>query len=264
MRRLLRIFQNVALILVVLAAVAYWGAPIALSFYAARKALPVARVVPTDLKDLSISQAQGMKLSYLGYEFEVPWTDLDVSKTKLYPENKSEKTMAILTFRSGLTLRVLAGQPRSLANQFAKDMKMSPQAFEAVFGHDAALSDYAFWKRVYAFTPDSMHHWTLSPAILAREEVLLVVKSIAPSKPAETGIFNICNQGFEGFQQGDPRVRQDHLLVTLYSRNGSFEISFIQKKYLHTAGVTQPEINRIIQSVQKSPTTEVARAAKPE
>jgi hypothetical protein len=44
-----------------------WIAPVALSFYAAQKVPPVARVVPTDLKDNSISQAPGLKLSYVGY-----------------------------------------------------------------------------------------------------------------------------------------------------------------------------------------------------
>lgn len=108
---------------------------------------------------------------------------------------------------------------------------MSPQAFEAVFGHDAAVSDYAFAKRVYEFTPEKMHHWTLSSPIFAREEVLLMVKSIMPSKPAETGIFNIRNQGYQGFQQGDPRIRQERLQVDLYSGNGCFEITIFQKDY---------------------------------
>jgi hypothetical protein len=215
-------------------------------------------VVPNDLKDASVSSAAGRKLSYFGYEFEVPWTDLDESKIKLYPENKPEKTMAILTFHSGLRLWVKSGQPRSFAEQFVKDFKMSPQAFEAVFGHEAAVSDYAFTKRVFEFTPEKMHHWALSPPLLTREEVLVVIKSIMPSKPAETGIFNIGNRDFQGFQQGDPRVRQEHLLVTLYSRDGSFEISFLQKDYASSIGVTQPEINRIVQTLHRLPASEVA------
>ena len=165
-----RILITIACTIAAIFLVVRFIVPIALSFYTVRKAPAVAKVVPADLKDLSVSQAPAASLSYVGYDFEVPWTDLDDSKTKLYPESKPEKTMAVLSFRSGLRLMVMAGPPRSFADQFVKDMKMSPQAFDAVFGHDAAASDYAFAKRVYEFTPVRMHHWTLSsPSSLARK-----------------------------------------------------------------------------------------------
>ena len=45
------------------------NAPVALSFYAAKEAPGVKRVVPTELKDNSVSGAPGQKLSYFGYEF---------------------------------------------------------------------------------------------------------------------------------------------------------------------------------------------------
>lgn len=48
------------------------------------KELPATeKVIPTDLKDKSVSNASGMKLSYFGYTFDVPWTDLDKTQTKL-------------------------------------------------------------------------------------------------------------------------------------------------------------------------------------
>jgi len=247
-----RILITIACTIAAIFLVVRFVAPIALSFFAARKALPVARIVPTELQDHSISQARGMQLSYVGYEFEIPWDDLDESKTQLYPKDKPTKTMAVLSFRSGLRLMVMAGPPRSFADQFVKEMKMSPQTFEAVFGHDAATSDYAFAKRVYEFTPDRMHHWTLSSPVFAREEVLLMVKSIMPSNPAETGIFNICNQTYRGFQQGDPRITQDRLQLDLYSGEGGFEITFFQRDHSRYRGVTQPEINRIVQSLRRT------------
>lgn len=116
MKLLRRALVTVAVTLSIVLVCLYWAVPVALSFYYARNALCITKVVPADLKDLSISQAPAAKLSYVGYDFEVPWTDLDDSKTKLYPENKPEKTMAVLTFRSGLRLMVLAGQPRSFAS----------------------------------------------------------------------------------------------------------------------------------------------------
>ena len=253
-----RILITVAITFAVLLVAVNWVAPVALSFYAAKKALPAARVVPTDLKDHSVSQAPGTMLSYLGYQFEVPWTDLDESKTKLYPQDNPDKKMAFLFFRSGLRLVVKAVPPREWAHGFATDWKLSPQQVQAFMGREAATSDYAFLKNLYAFTPSSMHYWALSPQLHSREQMLLLIKSIVPSKPAETGIFNIQNQSLRGFQQGDPHVRQDYLLVNLYSDNDSIEIGFFQKDYPSPAGVTQPDINRIVQSLQKAAPGEVA------
>ena len=91
MRILRRIVVTVALTVTIIFVGVSWVALVALSFYAARKVPPVARVVPTDLKDTSVSEAPGTKLSYFGYEFEVPWSDLDESQTKLYPAESLRK-----------------------------------------------------------------------------------------------------------------------------------------------------------------------------
>ncbi len=255
MRIARRILTTVAVTLAVIFVGIYWIAPVALSLYSARKALPITRVVPTDLRDRSVSQAAGAKLSYLGYEFEGPWSDLDESKTELYPKDKPDKNMARLHFRSGLQLVVITGQPHSMADQMTKtDFKMSPQAFAAVFGQQAADSDYAFMKRVLEFSPDKMHPWAFSTTVESREQYLLLIKSIVPSKPAETGIFNLHTANYQGFQQGNPEIRQDTLLLDLYSADGSFEIFFVQKNYTSPAGVTQPEINRIVQTLHKAST----------
>ena len=254
MRILRRILVKLAVAIAVMLVGVYWVAPAALAFYSAREALPVARVVPTELKDISISSAPGAKLSYVGYEFEVPWTDLDDSKTALHPKGKPNQ--AVLTFRSGLKMMVTVVPPRGFADGFATGsigLQISPQKLEAVFGRGAATSDYIFVRNVYEFTPDKMHYWSGSIATHAREEVFLVVKSIMPSRPAETGIFNVQNQSYRGFQQGDPRIRQNALLLELYSdSNGGVEFLFAQDKYNSREGVTQPEINRIVQSLKKN------------
>src|SRR5579863_3989169 len=158
MRIARRILITIAVTLTVLFIGIYWVAPVALSLYSSRKALPITRVVPTQLSDGSVSQAAGAKLSYLAYEFDVPWSDLDESRTTLYPKDKPVKSMARLYFRSGLQLIVVASPPHSMADQMMKtDFKMSPQAFSAVFGQQAADSDYEFMKRVFEFSPDKMH-----------------------------------------------------------------------------------------------------------
>jgi hypothetical protein len=106
-----------------------------------------------------------------------------------------------------------------------------------------------------------MHPRTLSTTLSSREQFLLLTKSIVPSKPAETGIFKVRNASCQGFQQGNPQVRPDSLLLNLYYQNGSIEILLVQKYYGSPGGVTQPEINRIVQTLHRSP-TQLATSAK--
>ena len=252
MRLLRRILTTVVVSLGVIALGAFWVAPVALSFDAARKASPVARVVPTDLKDPSVSQAPGTRLSYVGYEFEIPWTDLDETQTRLFPGDNPY--MAALVFRAGLHLIVSASPPRILPNEFARQWKVSPQKLESVFGRGAAQSDYSFLMNLYAFTPDKMHRWALSPSVHYRDQMLLMLKTTVLSGPsADTGIFNIQNQSYRGFQLGDPKAHPRRIAVSLYSNEGNVEFTFAGKDGWGPVAVTQPEINHIVQSLRKVP-----------
>jgi hypothetical protein len=259
--KLLRpVLLTVFITLIVIFVSVQWIGPVALSFYAARKAPPVARIVPTDLKDKSVSNVPGKKLSYFGYEFEVPWSDLDETQTKLYPIKSSEKNGVALYFRSGLQLSMKAIPPREWAKVLPEAFTGSPQATESLFGHETMKSDYSFVKMLYEVTPNKMNHWAPSQGAHVREEILLVIKSSALLKSAASGIFNLQNQNHRGFQQGDPEVRQDGITVNLYSDEGSVEMIFMQKNYKSSAGVTQPEINRIIQSLHRVPQAGAAAA----
>lgn len=250
----LRLLRRILVTLVIRLAVVFagveWIAPVALSYYGARKAPAVTRIVPTDLKDQTVSQAPGSRLSYFGNEFEIPWNDIDETQTKLYPKDTPNRV--ILIFRSGLRLIVTALPPRELINGISGELRTSPQKMEATFGHEAMNSDYNFVKTLYEFTPDTMHDWNVSSRIFSRDALLLVLKSLATAKSAEGGIFKVQNQGFEGFQHGNAQARENGVVVNLYSDDGSVELIFTNQNYRAAAGVTQPEINRIIQSLHKT------------
>jgi hypothetical protein len=250
LRLLGRILVSLGIILVVVFVGLEWIAPVALSYYGAIKAPAVTRVVPTELKDQAVSQAPGLVLSYFGYEFEVPWNDLDKSQTKLYPKDKP--TRVVLVFRSGLRLMITSLPPHELINGVSGQLKTSPNDLEAIFGHEAMMSDYNFVKTLYEFTPDTMHHWSISSRIFVREATLLILKSWAPAKCAETGIFKVRNQGMKGFQQGNAAARENGVMVDLFTDEGGLELVFAEKNYNVYSGVRQSEINRIIQSLHKT------------
>lgn len=250
----MKILRRILITVVITVAVVFvcinWVAPVSLSFYTARKVPRVAKVVPTNLTDTSVSQAAGTRLSYFGYEFEVPWSDLDDTQTRLYPADKPEKTMVVLTFRSGLRLRVSAIPAHEWTTDTDSAIRSVSRVVAANFGDAAVRSDYGVARSIYEFAPDRMHYWALQPDVHYREQALLIIKSIMLLAPAETGIFNVRNRDFVGFQQGDPKVTQTTLALHLYSDEGSVEFIFFEKDK-SAVRVTQHEINRIVQTLHK-------------
>src|SRR5579859_5048200 len=99
--------------------------------------------VPVAIPDLAISTALGMKLSYFGWQFEVPWKDLDPSKTKLV--GKPPWQWQMICFRSGRRIIFI----RRPANYWSKilfppgDSYFEEAYIRWLFGKDAS-SDYTF------------------------------------------------------------------------------------------------------------------------
>lgn len=253
MRALWRALVIGAITVAAIAIGVYWAGPVALSIWTARKVPNRARLVPLDLEDVSISQATGSKLSYFGYEFEVPWNDIDPAQTKLYP--KLNPTRVELMFRSGLQLAVTAISARELVNGIASAFHLSPELFENFTGPElgpgATRSDYDFTRKLYEFTPEKMNRWAIRPSVHYRESMLLTIKSTSLLWSADSGIFNIHNQDYKGFQQGSTQARPNAIVVDLYSDDDGIEFIFNQKDYQDRPGVSQAEINRVVQSVHK-------------
>ena len=242
----------VGVTLAVIAFGLYWAGPVALSIWTARKLPDRARLVPVNLKDPSISEAAGSRLSYFDHEFELPWSDIDGSRTHLDPNlNRVD-----LKLRSGLQVSATVLPGKDVINGIASGVQLSPQLFDAFvtseFGTDANRSDYEFLTRLYDFTPEKMNRWALSPSTHYREAMLLTIKSMALLPwAADSGVFKVCNADYKGFQQGNPQTRPTGIVVSLYSDDGGIEFVFNQKNYDYPAGVSQAEINRVIQSVRK-------------
>lgn len=114
----------------------------------ARK-LPFVKNVPVELTALSASQVPRSKLSYFGYEFEVPWRDVDQERTKLIGSSK-----AVVAFRNGNALYIWSGQPHEFVNGVMQAMKVNRQEFSVLYGDKPLESDYEFKQAVLEVTPD--------------------------------------------------------------------------------------------------------------
>lgn len=242
-KSLLRILAILSALVAVALVTTQWILPVVASIEAARKPPENAWLVPRELSDHAITTTLGTKLSYFGYQFEVPWTDVDASQTKAY------RDMVILTFRSGLKLMFGVAPKDSLKKESA--------LLSAFTGH--SNSDFETFDELYRFTPSQLHLWALSPKVHYRETLMLTMKSLLLFPEARTGFFYVGNSELKGFQQGDPQAwpETDHprrrytVLLELFSDDGHMNLTLVQENDKSQVGVFQTDINRIVASLHK-------------
>jgi hypothetical protein len=211
--------------------------------YESQKVPDIAKT-PIPPTDLSISTAPHKKVTYFGYEFELPWDDVDESK------DKTTGQIHVAAFRSGNAFWFSAFPPKDFVNEVMKSFKLSPQAFRQIYG-DSALSDYGFNKIMLQMTPSE-----ITPFVSERQattgHMLLVIKGISIPK-ADSGIFSIQTPEFQGFQFESPQSRPFKIEDYLYSNEGGIDVMFFQKAGGSASNISQAEINRVIQSIHKVP-----------
>lgn len=210
--------------------------------YQFRKQPDVAKT-PVPLTDLSISRVPHRTASYFGYEFELPADDVDEAKDKTFG------TVRVSYFRSGNAFWFSTSPPKTFVNEVAKTGNLSPQDLNQLYGEDALESDYAFHKKMLELTPSE-----ITPFISRRQaisgQVLLLIKAITIPNAA-SGIFSVRTRDFEGFQFNNPQMHPSRITVELFSNDRGVHIIFMQKA--GAPAISQAEINRVVQSIHKTP-----------
>jgi hypothetical protein len=217
-----------------------------LEAHSAAQKLPFVKLTPIELTDLSVSQAPGMKLSYFGYEFEIPWTDIDKEKTKVIGGNK-----AIFVFRSGNALSVWSGPPHEFMNGLLEQEKIDRETFRKVYGDEVLRSDYNFMRLILETTPDKITLLSTKKTAVS-QGLLLTVKAICVPGDPNSGIFAVQGKKFKGFQYGRPQSPPKHLSVELFPEDGHLDLLFGQKENGPTV-ISQADINRVVQTIHKVP-----------
>jgi len=213
--------------------------------YLTRKA-PVIRGTPAQLTDFSISPSPGRKLSYFGYEFEVPWNDVDGAKSGLIPDSNK----AMIVFQSGNSLSVWHGSPRAFLNTVLSNDKIDQNTLRRIVGDDALLSDYALYRTILKMTPDKMTPFERQ-SDAANQALLLLVKGICMPPGSESGVFAVSAGEFSGFQFGRPANPSGELSVRLFSDSSSLNFIFVQKPDGSTV-ISQADINRILHTLRRA------------
>jgi hypothetical protein len=200
---------------------------------------------PIALTDLSISQSQGEKISYFGYQFEVPWDDIDREKTKILGDK-----IAVVVFHSGNVISFWSQDPYGLISRLRADGKIDRASLEQTFGKEAAQSDYDFTRVMLETTPDSFSILMPKMEAIHHGSFFMMKVAIVPLD-ADSRIFSISTEQFRGFQFGrPPQVSPKHVRVELFHDDEHVDIGFGQKPGGSTA-VSQADVNLVVQSVHK-------------
>jgi hypothetical protein len=212
--------------------------------------LPEVAKTPIALADLSISSVEHKKVTCFGYEFELPWDDVDE------PKDKTTGQIHVAAFRSGNAFWFSTFPPKSFVNEVMKTAKLDPQGFRQLYGDAAFESDYGFHKIMLQMTPSE-----ITPLVSRRQAaagaMLLLIKAISMPR-ADSGIFSIQTPDSQGFQFQSPQSRPFKITDELYSNDGGVDVMFFQKAGGSAPGISQAEINRVIQSIHKVPAQTVA------
>jgi hypothetical protein len=253
-RRLLWVSAFVGLCVVYLW---FFGTQTFFALYARQigRKIPIVKSFPVELNDLSVSEAKGERISFKGAEFEVPWNDVDEQKTRVVG------TWALIHFRSGNSMVLCVEPADGFITEITKSKTPDPELFKVMYGPDVLRSDYALHKAIFETTPSQINLFTPSNRAGGLFSVIFI-KAIMPPT-TDWAIYNIRSQNFKGFQLGDPVRRPKKMSLELYGNDVHFEVNIEQNTSLPGPGITQGEINRIIQTARKTPNAQLKIGVSP-
>jgi hypothetical protein len=199
-------------------------------------------IVPEALSDTSVSANQGTMLSYFGYQYEVPWTDI-------VKVNRSGEMVAVAC-KSG---RALVFFDPASAPDGVKIMRVSaanPRNVLSVFGPEAMQSNYALASTILNLTPKRISLW-ISPREAAGTAILLGLKRIYTAN-AETGLFSLKTSRYRGYQRGDPQRARNVDLSVFDDQDHEFHF-IVGTAPGKPLTITQPDINHILDTLRPVP-----------
>jgi len=201
--------------------------------------MPAMWIVPTPLPIVPIERSEGLKLSYYGYEFEVPWTQLN--------REQKLRSMTVLNFGNGAV--VVFHEPAEEMSEL-KVMKQGERkqglTVEDIFGDKATSSNYAFRSKILYLTPKDLR-LSFSRQEMAANSGLILLK-LPHAGLAKGGEYSFQTEWLRGFQDGDPAIDTMTIINCFDAQDREIEIwvgSTEGKKK-----PSQADVNRIIYSLR--------------
>jgi hypothetical protein len=199
---------------------------------------PILALTPVPLPVTPPTSAEGTVLSHAGFRFEVPWSDVDSQRTKLFSH------IAVYVFRSGRVVSFYGPSPTGEDLISAVEKNFGGKSALTLFGPEATRSNYSFHKTVLELTPTAMKPW-MSYREAMRTSMLLTIKAIS-SVGGKTGLFSVQANGWKGFQFDDPVKKPKNITLEVYDlQDRHIEIIFSPGNSPN-AMITQADIDQVV------------------
>jgi hypothetical protein len=217
-----------------------------LAYYFARQMNhddPRLALTPQPLTDYGANLTEGMSFSEFGYDFEVPWKDVD--KVRRF------KSLTMISFKSGQTVTFFDPQQtvdrikimREAAVPTGKDVSV-------LFGSEAMASNYQLLNTILSTTQRPISILTPSKELVRNWMLLTSKQSELINDPSH--IYSIETPRVRGFQKGDPFRDQKATILNLFVDKQDHELQLWVAMKESPARITQADINRIVQTLHPS------------
>ncbi|HVB08149.1 MAG TPA: hypothetical protein VNF00_04310 [Candidatus Acidoferrales bacterium] len=194
-------------------------------------------IVPTPLTDLSIERSAGQKFSFLGYEFESPWTEVK-------KETKGE-SISILNFSNGDFISISKGADDLKAMK--QDAARRGTDIKDVFGSQPTSSNYALRSKILYLTPRDLRLFS-SPRQMAANSVLLTLKEVWTAT-AKGGLYSFQTKWLRGFQEGSPARNNPVTIYAFDEQDREIDLSMGTEPNANSR-LSQADINRVLYSLR--------------
>jgi hypothetical protein len=207
---------------------------------------PSMAVIPIPLSDMSVSAAQGTTLTFFGYRFEVPW-QVEVKR--------NGKFGVVFISQSGEEAVVFLNPAENQGplKGLRKNLGSKVGYMGRFYGPQSVQSDYDLLRATLNASPTQLSIvFPWSKEVYAA--TLLIVKG-AESKELEAGAYSFETEQLRGFQFGSPTRAKNVHVEAFDAEDQKFEF-FFGSKSGPNGGMTQPDINRVLQTLRPAPASQ--------
>lgn len=204
--------------------------------------------VPRPLADTSVSTSEGSTVSYYGFRFEIPWRGIE--------QERNEGRFIELLFKTGQRIRIgnpaylLAGPIRSHFGRQDSD------EFQQAFGAGIRESNYEQEKEILFTTPSQLSPFC-SRREFARVWLFLETKGVwFEHNVVAPDIFSLQSSEYRGFEFSDVSHGWQDVTVNLFGATDREVVISISGDAHSGVRITQPEVNRLIQTLSTGTDTQ--------
>jgi len=225
-----------------------YAKPIAALLYAKREVRNDAKlwVVPTPLRLVDAPHPARKTMSYFGYEFESPWTEVK--------RERKWESIAVFNFAGGQVISIL-----DPAHDVDELQMMKQEAtkrggnLKSSFGDEATRSRYAMLSKIWSLTPADLRFFS-SRQEMVTNSIFLTMKKTRMER-IKGGLYSFDTGWLRGIQEGGP-AQDDMVIIEAFdARDHKIEL-WIGSEPGANPRPSQEDINRILHSLRPATATQ--------